>query len=87
MRRRQILSDKDIENLSYEEAINELEKIVKQLEQGNLSLEQSLDSFQRGIKLGQYCKEKLKSAEETVTKIVKEDGSVEDFEEQDLEDK
>lgn len=73
------MSDKPIEEMSFEEAVKELETIVQQLEQGNVPLEESLESFQRGIKLSEYCKQKLQNAEETVTKIANKDGEEVDF--------
>ncbi|HOC97867.1 MAG TPA: exodeoxyribonuclease VII small subunit, partial [Bacilli bacterium] len=46
----------------------ELEKIVLELEKGDLSLEESLKKYQRGIELSKLCKEKLEEAKEVVVK-------------------
>jgi exodeoxyribonuclease VII small subunit len=51
---------------SFEEQLGELEKIVEQLEQGDLTLEQSVSLFERGIHLSNACKEQLASAESRI---------------------
>ena len=58
--------------LSFERALAELEKLVAQMEGGNLSLEQSLAAHKRGLELARSCQEKLASAEQQVR--VLEDG-------------
>ncbi len=60
------------DKIDFEQALAELEKIVKQLEAGNLSLEKSLELFERGVKLARMCKEKLTAAELKVNKLIKE---------------
>jgi len=60
------------DKIDFEQALAELEKIVKQLEAGNLSLERSLALFERGVKLARMCKEKLTEAELKVNKLIKE---------------
>lgn len=65
---------------TFEENLNTLELIVNQLEQGDIPLEEALDKFQDGIKLSRNLKQKLQDAEETLTKIVSEDGTEENFE-------
>lgn len=54
------------EPASFEKALAELEKVVAQMEGGNLSLEQSLAAHKRGLELAAYCQEKLASAEQQV---------------------
>jgi len=54
------------EPASFEKALAELEKVVSQMEGGNLSLEQSLAAHKRGLELAAYCQEKLASAEQQV---------------------
>ncbi len=51
---------------SFEEALSELETLVENMEQGELSLEQSLKSFERGIALTRSCQQALKTAEQKV---------------------
>jgi len=55
---------------SFEKAINDLEKIVKSLESGDLPLEKALEKFEAGIKLSRYCSEKLDDAEKRVTLLM-----------------
>lgn len=50
----------------FEELLKELDEIVKELESGKLTLEESIKKYQRGIELSNLCKEKLMSAKEVV---------------------
>ena len=50
----------------FESAIAELEKIVKQLEEGDMPLEKSLALFERGVELSRYCHEQLGAAERRI---------------------
>jgi exodeoxyribonuclease VII small subunit len=60
---------------SFELAISELEKIVGELEQGDLSLEESLKKFEKGMELSKLCSDKLNQFEQKLKKLVKtEDG-------------
>ncbi|WP_097461022.1 exodeoxyribonuclease VII small subunit [Mangrovitalea sediminis] len=62
----------------FEKALSELEELVRKLEQGELSLEQSLAAFERGVKLTRECQTALRSAEQRVQQLMqREDGSVE----------
>lgn len=56
----------------FEELLKELEEIVKELENGSLSLEESIKKYQRGIELSALCKEKLLSAKELVVQKMSE---------------
>ena len=61
----------------FEESMKRLEKIVEMLENGELSLEESLKHFEEGIKLVTDCQKKLEQAEQKVTMLIKEsDGSL-----------
>lgn len=53
----------------FESAIAELEKIVKQLEDGDLALDTSLALFERGVTLSRYCHEQLGSAERRIEQL------------------
>lgn len=65
----------DIETLSFEQALAELERIVQQLESGEVELEKSIQIYERGAALRAHCEGKLKTAELKVEKIVRgEDG-------------
>jgi len=62
----------------FEKSLDELEKLVRDLEQGELSLEQSLAAFERGVKLTRDCQSALKTAEQRVEQLVQNsDGSLE----------
>ena len=51
---------------SFEQALAELEKIVKKMESGELSLEQALATHKRGIELARFCQQRLEAAQEQV---------------------
>ena len=61
-----------VENLSFEDAMAQLEKIVTDLDEGSLSLEKSLGSFEDGMRLAKICEVKLEEASGRVEKIVKD---------------
>jgi len=67
----------DIEGLSFEAALRELESIVDRLESGKVDLEQSITIYERGEALKKHCAALLKSAEARIEKItLRPDGSV-----------
>lgn len=67
----------DIADMNFEQALAELERIVQQLESGEVELERSIAIYERGAALRAHCEGKLKDAELKVDKIVKgEDGSL-----------
>jgi exodeoxyribonuclease VII small subunit len=59
----------------FEAAIAELERIVKQLEDGDLSLEASLQLYERGVQLSRYCPDRLEDAERRI-EILNERGQL-----------
>ena len=63
------------EKLSFEEALAELEKIVGQLESGDLTLEASLDLFEQGQRLAQQCNLELETAVLRIEQLT-EDGEI-----------
>lgn len=67
-------------NKTFEEKMSELETIVNQLEQGNVSLEESMDKFKVGIKLSEQLQDTLTKAEHTMAKMMDKDGNEVDFE-------
>lgn len=70
-----------IDNLSYEETLIELDKILKDLEGDDCSLNQSIDKFKQGILLYNHCNELLSKAEGEVKIILKDDsGNIRDEE-------
>ncbi len=54
----------------FEKALEELESLVEQLESGDLSLDQSLEQFKRGVKLTRHCQGVLDQAQQTVEKLL-----------------
>ena len=59
----------DIRKLSFEKALQELEEIVRRLEGGEVSLEESIATYTRGIQLKRHCEAKLEAAREQVERI------------------
>jgi exodeoxyribonuclease VII small subunit len=57
---------------SFEEALDKLEKIVEELEEGNLPLEETLKKFEEGIKLSRLCEKKLKGAQKKVAMLTRD---------------
>ena len=73
----------ETEEITFEDAMKRLEEIVETLGAGNLSLEDSLKSFQEGMELCKVCNKKLDEAEYKVEKLMEKEGgelSVEGFE-------
>ena len=58
---------------TFEEAIQELEKTVQDLESGDLSLEDSMKAFEKGMKIQAFCKRKLDRSTEELNRILQED--------------
>ncbi|HOU82551.1 MAG: Exodeoxyribonuclease 7 small subunit [Bacteroidetes bacterium ADurb.Bin035] len=57
---------------SYEQAFNELQKIVSEIEQGDITIDMLLPKVQRAAELIKYCRDKLRNTEEEVSKIIKQ---------------
>ncbi|WP_404340925.1 exodeoxyribonuclease VII small subunit [Pseudoalteromonas mariniglutinosa] len=68
------MAAKKPENLSFEQALDELAVIVSEMEQGELSLEQSLKQFERGIALANASSGKLQQAEQKVAILMGNDS-------------
>ncbi|MEQ8312822.1 MAG: exodeoxyribonuclease VII small subunit [Gammaproteobacteria bacterium] len=71
---------------NFEDALEELEELVSSMEEGELSLEESLQAFEKGIKLTRECQAALKKAEQKVQVLLDESGATEDLDPQELED-
>lgn len=65
------MEKKKYENLSYEEAISELEKIIQKLENGNVGLEDSLELYKDGTQLASLCSDKLAAAEKQIMMLTR----------------
>jgi exodeoxyribonuclease VII small subunit len=60
----------------FEAALAELEKLVEKMESGNQTLEEALQSFQRGVELTRLCQTGLKDAEQRVETLLQQNGAV-----------
>jgi len=68
------------EEKTFEQSLEELETIVKELESGNVDLDKAIDKYTEAMKLVKYASDKLNNATEKVNKILKDNGSLENFE-------
>ncbi len=64
------MNEKPIEELSFEEAMSELELVVHQLENGRVKLEDAVQAYERGVKLKNLCTEKLQAAKSKIDLLV-----------------
>lgn len=62
--------------MTYEQAVSELEEIISKLESGEASLDDSIALYSRGMELSKFCKEKLDAIEKKIS-ILSKDGAVE----------
>ena len=65
--------------MKFEQALEKLEDIVKQLEEGGLSLNKSLETFTEGIKLVKFCNNELNNAEKKIEMVLNEEGGYSDI--------
>jgi exodeoxyribonuclease VII small subunit len=63
-----------IEKMSFEESIKKLEEIIKELEDENISLEESMEKFEMGIKLSSNCLKKLNEAEGKIEELTRSEN-------------
>ncbi len=63
-------ADQAIDKMSFEDALKELEDIVRRLEGGDVELEKSIEIYERGARLKAYCEARLKAAELRIEQIV-----------------
>jgi exodeoxyribonuclease VII small subunit len=68
------VATKNKSRFKFESALEELEALVEQMEQGELSLEDSLKHFERGVALTRACQQALKDAEQKVQILLEKDG-------------
>lgn len=62
---------------TFEESLDQLESIVRKLEDGEMPLEESLELFERGVKLSRECRDRLTKAERRIEVLLKEsDGTI-----------
>ena len=72
------MTKKDNKEFDFEKALENLEELVSSMENGELSLEDSLKAFETGIKLTRECQTALKKAEQKVQILINEEGDTED---------
>ncbi len=65
---------------TFEEALKELEVIVKELESGNVELDKAIEKYTEAMKLAKFASTKIEKATEKVNKIINGEGKEEDFE-------
>jgi exodeoxyribonuclease VII small subunit len=61
---------------TFENCLDELEKVVKELEAGDLPLERSLQLFERGMELSDACRTQLEEAETRVEMLIRKEGKI-----------
>lgn len=66
-------------NITFEESLLKLENIIRELEKGEVPLDDMVKKYTEAMSLVKFCNDKLNSATETVNKILAEDGSLKDF--------
>ena len=66
------MARKDTGNIKFESALEDLELVVEQLETGELSLEDSLTAFEKGVGLVKFCNQKLNEVEKKIELLVKD---------------
>ena len=59
---------------SFEQSLRQLEKIVQELESGDLPLEKAIKKFEEGVQLSKYCSQKLDETEERINLLMKDDS-------------
>lgn len=65
--------------MKFEDKIRELEKIVTELENGEVSLDDAIDKYTKAMKLAKECSDKLTEVSDKVNKIMLENGKLEEF--------
>ena len=70
---------KEDRKYTFEEAMQELEKIVERLEEGEVPLEEAIAIYKQGMELSKFCHEQLKQAEEQMVHIMTEEGELKPF--------
>ena len=73
------MAEENEKNFSFEESLAELEKIVVNLEKGEVSLDDAIEEYKKAMDLVKQCNEKLDSAQEAIAKIVNDNKEVIDF--------
>lgn len=72
--------------IKFEEKLENLEKIVKELEEGNVDLDDAINKYTEAMNIAKECSEKLDNATKAVNKILNENGELEDFKEMEVQE-
>lgn len=73
------MSRNESEEFNFEARLGELEQLVTRMEEGELGLEESLQTFEQGVKLVKQCQQALAQAEQKIRVLVSADGGTEDL--------
>jgi len=84
--RNKIMTKKKQATFDFEQALENLEELVSSMEDGELTLEESLQAFEKGIKLTRECQSALKNAEQKVQLLLNENGDTEEIDLDDVEE-
>ena len=68
------MAEEDNNLRDFEKTLQQLEKIVSRMESGELGLEDSLEQFEKGVKLAKTCQDRLANAELRVTQLIEKNG-------------
>lgn len=71
--------EKKKDKINFEENIQKLETIVRELESGNVALDDALDKFNEAFKISKECDLKLKEVSDSLNKVLNKDGNLEEF--------
>ena len=80
------MTQKKQATFDFEQALENLEELVSSMEDGELTLEESLQAFEKGIKLTRECQSALKNAEQKVQLLLNENGDTEEIDLDDVEE-
>lgn len=71
--------EKKKDKINFEDNINKLESIVRELESGNVALDDALEKFNEAFKISKECDAKLKEVSDSLNKVLNKDGNLEEF--------
>lgn len=74
--------DNELKELTFEQAMKQLETVVGKLEEGDVPLEEAIKMFQEGMQLSKLCHDKLQKVERQMTEVLTEDGEIKPFSEE-----
>ena len=70
------MANRKEDTLTFEQSLEELETLVDKLERGQLTLDESLETFESGMKLARVCTQKLTKAERKIEKLIEKNGEL-----------